>query len=118
VTSFESLRGRRDFTLVMRRGRRGRSELVTVFGLKAREDGPLVTRVGVIIPKTVGKAVARNRVRRRCRAIIDSAGIGPPHFWYVVQCRPGIAGLRYEELKHQLMTALAATRAAKDRRPA
>ncbi len=68
----------------------------------------------MIIPKTVGKAVLRNRLRRRCKAAIGGAEAGVvPHAWYVIQFRPGAAGLTYEELKTQLISALRATRTAR-----
>jgi ribonuclease P protein component len=116
VRTFASLRGRREFTLVIRRGHSSRSGTLTVFGYAPRQDRTGGTKLGVIIPKTVGKAVVRNRLRRRCRAIVDGAALGQPFEWYVIQCRPGAARLTYEELKTQLISVLRAARARNPRR--
>jgi ribonuclease P protein component len=106
VRTFDSLRGRREFTLVIRRGTAAAANALTVFGFAPRPESRR-TKVGIVVPKTVGKAVDRNRLRRRCKAILDRAALGAPHRWYVIQCRPGAAGLTFEELGRHLMSALA-----------
>ena len=117
MRTFDSLRGRREFTLVIRRGTASAANALTVFGLTPRGAGANRTKVGVVIPKTVGKAVERNRLRRRCKAILDGVKLGAPHRWYVIQCRPGAAGLTFEDLQKHLMSALERARAARSERP-
>lgn len=105
MRTFDSLRGRREFTLVIRRGTPAARDALTVYGFAPR--GAATTKIGVVIPKTVGKAVHRNRLRRRCKAILERAELRAPHRWYVISCRPGAAGLTFEELKRHLTSALA-----------
>jgi len=117
VRAFDSLRGRREFTLVMRRGKAGSANALTVFGF-VPHGATQHTKVGVIIPKTVGTAVERNRLRRRCKSILDSRTFRAPHLWYVIQCRPGAAGLTFEELHAHLNSALTRASDSKPARPA
>jgi ribonuclease P protein component len=118
VRTYDSLRGRREFTLVVRRGNAAKAGALTVFGLEPRGADAATTKIGVVVPKTVGKSVDRNRVRRRCKAILDGMELGAPHRWYVIQCRSGAAALRFEELRHDLMDAIARARGSRPHRPA
>lgn len=56
-----------DYRRLVRSGRRARGGLVLAYGRRTSPDAPL--RVGVIVAKNVGKAVVRNRVRRRIKAV-------------------------------------------------
>lgn len=116
MRTYDSLRGRREFTLVVRRGTAAGEKTLTVFGFTPR--GAAKTKIGVVVPKTVGKAVERNRLRRRCKAILDGMELGAPHQWYVIQCRAGAAGLKFDELRRHLMNALRRAREARTKRPA
>jgi ribonuclease P protein component len=118
VRTYDSLRGRREFTLVVRRGTPATANALTVFGFEPRGADAATTKVGIVVPKTVGKAVDRNRLRRRCKAILDRMEMGAPHRWYVIQCRSGAAGLGFEELRQHLMNALARAHGSRPKRPA
>jgi ribonuclease P protein component len=102
---YDSLRGRRDFALVLRRGRRATATNVAIFTF-TRPRGERVGKVGIIITKKVGSAVQRNRLRRRCKAILDEAW-QLEGCWCVIQFRPGAASLTYARLKEELTHALA-----------
>lgn len=104
MRAFDSLRGRREFTLVMRRGTRVIRDPLTVYGFAPR--GAQQTKIGVVIPVSVGTAVRRNRLRRRCKAIFERTPLHAPHRWYVVTCRAGAAELAFGDLKRQLTSAL------------
>lgn len=56
-----------DYRRLVRSGRRARGGLVLAYARRTGPDAPL--RVGVIVAKNVGKAVVRNRVRRRIKAV-------------------------------------------------
>jgi len=118
VRTYDSLRGRREFTLVVRRGTAAGANALTVFGFTPRGPAVAKTKIGVVVPKTVGKAVERNRLRRRCKAILDRMDLGAPHRWYVIQCRSGAAELRFDELQEHLMNALTRARTPSPKRPA
>ena len=104
MRAFDSLRGRREFMLVMRRGTRVVRDPLTVYGFAPR--GARQTKVGVVIPVSVGSAVHRNRLRRRCKAIFERIGTPSPHRWYVVSCRHGAAELPFADLRRHLASAL------------
>jgi len=82
------LRLRRDFTLVIRHGRRAGSSTLVVHVLSVATDQP---RVGFVVSRAVGGAVIRNRVTRRlrhaCRARLDQ--LAPAHV--VVRALPAAA---------------------------
>ncbi|HAM44577.1 MAG TPA: ribonuclease P protein component [Propionibacteriaceae bacterium] len=69
------LRRTGEFRDTMRQGVRcGRRSLV----LHARKGPSEYSRVGFIVPKTVGKAVTRNRVKRRLRHLAAERISGSP----------------------------------------
>jgi ribonuclease P protein component len=63
----ERLRRSQDFVTVMRSGRRSRHRLLHI---AVRGNGLPQSRFGFSVGKRVGKAVVRNRVKRRLRAIM------------------------------------------------
>ncbi len=65
-----------DFDAVYRRGR-SRSSRHLVVSLFPREDAE-APRVGVAVPKKVGNAVVRNRVKRQLREAVASPGFALP----------------------------------------
>ncbi len=109
MSSFDSLKGRREFTLVMRKGRIVSARALTVYALaprgRARTASP---KLGVVITKKVGNAVVRNLLRRRCKALF--AGFASPDDprWFLVQCKPEAARIPFAALRDQLMPALKA----------
>lgn len=56
-----------DFRSTVRRGRRVTTPSAIVYRLPTRDSAPF--RVGVIVARSVGNSVVRNRVRRRFRAL-------------------------------------------------
>jgi ribonuclease P protein component len=81
----------RDFDSVYRHGRSVSTRYLVLYWF-AREDGPeAVPRLGLAVPKAVGTAVVRNRIKRRLREIFRerSAGLPPDHD-YVLVVRPGL----------------------------
>jgi len=59
----------------------------------AREDDPDgAARVGLAIPRAVGPAVARNRLKRQLRGVwAELEGTAPAGRDYVLVARPGLA---------------------------
>jgi len=110
---YASLRGRREFALVLRRGKAASSNGLSVVTLTPRtmRGG---TRVGIVIRKQVGNAVTRNRLRRRCKAILDQHAMDE-RCWFVIQCQPEAAQLSYAALRAELARALNASLARASR---
>ena len=65
----ERLRSETDFSVVYRKGRSWANELVV---LRALPNGLETVRCGFAVGKRVGKAVVRNRVKRRLREVVRS----------------------------------------------
>jgi ribonuclease P protein component len=67
-----------------------------------------VARVAYAVPKKVGTAVVRNRVRRRLRPLMDELdrdGQLPPG-GYLVGVRPDVVDLPTADLRRHLSTAV------------
>ncbi|HLW38445.1 MAG TPA: ribonuclease P protein component [Candidatus Eremiobacteraceae bacterium] len=105
---FASLRGRREFALVLRRGQGAAANGVHVVALKPRAEHGC-PRIGIVIKKQVGNAVLRNRLRRRCKAILDEQQMDGQRYWFVIQCKPEAARLSYSALRVELLRALASS---------
>ncbi len=63
------------------------------------------------IGRPVGPAVARNRIRRRLRALLDEMDPRPLPGKYLIKCGVGAAELTYDELNDHLRRALGELRA-------
>ena len=82
----------KDFDAVYRRGRSasGRYLVLHWFAREVDDDGE--PRLGLAVPRSVGSAVARNRVKRLLReAWRELLPSVPPGHDYVLAARPGVA---------------------------
>jgi ribonuclease P protein component len=134
LTAAQRLRRREDFAATIRAGRRaGRGVVVVhvdapdaVLGatVGSSDTAPAPTgradlpvRAGFVVPKTVGKAVVRNNVRRRLRHLIrERLAALPPGATVVVRALPGAAERSFPELAADLDAALIAARNRRPRR--
>lgn len=101
------LRKRASFLAAARAGRESRPG-VTVQG-RNRRDGDPVIRVGFTCSKKVGNAVARNRAKRRLRAVAREVlnDAAQPGWDYVLIGRAGQTATRpYAALRDDLLQAL------------
>ena len=81
----------RDFDAVYRHGRSVSTRFLTLWVGKKDPDDPPEPRLGLAVPKAVGNAVVRNRIKRQLREIwrakLDAI---PPANDYVLSVRPGL----------------------------
>ncbi|MGN0771451.1 MAG: ribonuclease P protein component [Christensenellales bacterium] len=97
------LSGRRVFNYLYRKGTSvACGQLVLIY---APSRYPL--KVGVVVSKKVGKAVVRNKIRRRIK---EAFRLMIPHvadnYNYVVVARPQIATLSYAQIRNSLIGVL------------
>jgi len=80
----------RDFDAVYRQGRSVSTRYLVVHWFAREDDG--LPRLGLAVPRSVGTAVVRNRVKRQLREAwrtrLDSIPTGHD---YVLAARPGLA---------------------------
>lgn len=105
------IRDRATFEALRRSGRRARRGPVTVTYAAGGAPHP---RVAYAVGKRAGKAVVRNRLRRRLRsAVAGVAGLEPGA--YLVAADPGASGLSYEDLRTQVAAAMTAASTGRQR---
>ena len=110
----ETLRNRPDFLKAASARRQGTAS----FMLQARDRGddlPLI-RIGFTASKKIGKAVLRNRAKRRMRAVARAVlpSLARPGWDYVLVARPGATVSRlFTDLLADLTSALASVHRAK-----
>ena len=102
------IRDRDTFLALRRDGVRARSGPLTLVHLADRSDEPTPPRVAFAIGRRVGKAVVRNQLRRRLRAVFaeDAAAGSVPPGAYLVLAQPAAAALSYPELRDHVRRAL------------
>ena len=109
----ERLRVRRDFLVVYRRGRAWTHRFLV---LRILPNGLPHNRYGFVVSKRLGKAVARNRLRRRLREGVRPLTVRPG--WDVVLlARPPAATATYQQLREALVDLLTRARLLDRREP-
>jgi ribonuclease P protein component len=93
---------------------RGRHNSGRLLALRSVANGGPVSRSGYAISKRVGKAVVRNRVRRRLREALRALPVREG-FDLVITARPEAAKSTFWELKAELETLLKRARLLEDR---
>ena len=81
----------RDFDAVYRQGRSVSTRFLVLYWFSREEDGE-GPRLGLAVPKAVGTAVVRNRIKRRLRELFrERSSELPQDQDYVLVVRPGLA---------------------------
>ena len=109
LATAQRLRRRGEFAAAVRGGRRaGRGVIVVHLTFPEPGNEPARTpRAGFVVPKTVGGAVDRNRVKRRLRHLVRSRlDALPPGADLVVRTQPGAADRSSTQLAVDLDAAL------------
>jgi len=101
---YASLRRQGEFNRLRQRGRRYASGALTIYRAEPqRSDRTAV--VGITVGKPVGKAVVRNKVRRRVAAALHQLLAGR-RLRVLVVARPTAADAPYAQLRNELERAL------------
>jgi ribonuclease P protein component len=97
------MRRRGDFARAVRQGSRSGRTLLTGHLLVPAGEGGTPPRVGFVVSRAVGKAVVRNRVRRRLRAAVrEYLSSLPGGSLLVVRAHPQAATARQADLAAEL----------------
>lgn len=102
---FASLRRRAEFARLRQRGRRTATANLTIYRGQGSPQGerPLV---GITVSTAIGKAVIRNRVRRRIAECMHELVPADPRLRLLVVARPSTAAASYGDLRAELAGAL------------
>lgn len=102
---FASLRRQADFARLRRQGRRITTESLVIYrsGSLAVDGTSLV---GITVSKSIGKAVIRNKLRRRLAAILDEALTSHPAMRLLVVARALSGRAPYRDLRAEVLSAL------------
>jgi ribonuclease P protein component len=99
-----SMSRRADFDLTRREGRVSAAAAFVVHALARPGEG---RKLGIICPRRVGSAVARNRVKRRVREVFrTSPELFRDGWWFTVTARPPAAGMPFADLRAALIQTL------------
>ncbi len=100
----EGLRGKRNFDRVYKDGSVFRTEHIVLFCLTEAVEG---RKAGFVTSKRLGKAVRRNRIRRRLREAYRKFRAGLPERVHLVfVARSGVAELQWERLLGEMDSLL------------
>jgi len=81
----------RDFDTVYRQGRSASTRYLTLHWFPRPEDAEGPPRLGLAVPRAVGNAVTRNRVKRQLRELWSARDDVPAGADYVLAARGGLA---------------------------
>ena len=101
---YASLRRTAEFSRLRQRGRRVNAGALTVYRSEPNPTDRTAV-VGITVAKPVGKAVVRNRVRRRVAAILRELLSGR-RLRLLVVARPAAAAAPFGQLRNELERAL------------
>lgn len=102
LPSYQSLRNPQDFRRVLSDGKRRRKGGIVMVSSPGPARSP---RLGLLVSKSCGTAVTRNRIKRRLRSAADSVEL-QPGIDYVIIATSQVAEAPYDQLKGWLGRAL------------
>ena len=93
------IKSSREYTEIINNGKNIKSKNFSIYYRTNKEKN----RYGISVPKKTGKAVIRNKIKRRIKNIIDnSKNSMQSTFDYVIIIRKGILDLTYIEMEKEL----------------
>ena len=105
-----------DFRTAYDKGIRLSGPLFAAFCVARTETDRSSARLGLTVPRAVGGAVVRNRIRRRTKAAIRQLSQGIPGGAFLITTEPEVATMEFAAMREDLESALHAAARAKDDR--
>jgi ribonuclease P protein component len=102
---FAALVRQADFARLQRRGRRFSTETLVVYRSNSLPSDA-TTLVGITVSKSIGKAVTRNKVRRRLAAIVHESLAGRDAMRLLLIARPLAGQADYATLRSDVASVL------------
>ncbi|MBV8345156.1 MAG: ribonuclease P protein component [Candidatus Eremiobacteraeota bacterium] len=102
---FASLRSQADFARLRRHGRRVSTKSFVIYRSEAL-PGDARALVGITVSKAIGKAVLRNKLRRRLAAVLDEALAPRNAMRLLFVARPFAANASFGDLRAEVTSAL------------
>jgi len=97
------LKKRKEFGFIYKNGKTVYSKNLNIIYVNTNRK---IFRIGFSISKKVGKAVFRNKVKRRLSEIIrNNLNLIKNEYNYVIVVKPGIDQLNFPQLKEELLNA-------------
>lgn len=103
-SEISSLGSKSSFEKLSRLGKRARSKDLSL--LYRVDDGLNSVNVAYSVGKKVGKAVTRNKVKRRLRSVFHEFANELPNGDYLLMVKPSIVDRRFQELRDELLAVL------------
>jgi len=100
MKKIDIIKSSREYTEIINTGKCLKSKNYSIYYRKNNDKN----RYGISIPKKTGKAVIRNKIKRRVKNIIDNnKNDMQSHYDYVIIIRKGILELTYEQMEEELL---------------
>ena len=102
---FAALRRQADFSRIRRHGRRLPTAALTIYRAESL-PADRTALVGITVSKSIGKAVLRNRLRRRLAAIVHESLASNGVMRLLIVARPPASQASFRDLRAQVASAL------------
>lgn len=100
VRSDHRLRKDKQFGYIYKKGKRKSTEYFTLYYLNSKFDN---YKIGYSISKKQGKAVKRNKLKRRLKNLVQKFSLPVNKYNFVLLAREGASQLDYKELSNQII---------------
>ena len=102
---FSALSRQSDFSRLRRHGRRLSAKNIIIYRSDVLPGDPS-SLVGITVSKSIGKAVTRNKLRRRLAAIVNEALAAQRAARLLLVARPNAAAVPFAALRAEVASAL------------
>lgn len=91
----------KEFEKIIKEGKKYKNNCFIIFTYKKHEKE---ARIGIAIPKSIEKAVVRNKIKRQIKDIIDKNSIALISNDCIILVRKEILNLKYEDIRNKIIS--------------
>ena len=99
VRSDHRLKKDKQFSYIFRKGKRKSTDNFTLYYIESKFDN---YKIGYSVSKKQGKAVVRNKLKRRLKEIVRKEKLALNRYNYVLYAREGASRLDFKDLSNQI----------------